>query len=126
VVAFGPSIGASAQRCPGESVREVTSLDNLPRELRALLPRDNAGLDGIADRGRPFNATDVVLHDLPRRRFTLAAVSSSCAVIAVQYGGIATGFTLTEYHLVQNRWLMVSHTFVFREPRSATDLLTLP
>jgi len=99
-------------------------LSGLPAPLRALLPAVGGGSDGIADRGGRFNATDVVDQSLPRKRFTLATLSGSCAVIAIEYGGIARGFEITEYHLAQGRWSVTHRASVFREPKSIMDLLS--
>ena len=100
----------------------VTSLAGLPAPLRALLPSRSSGLDGIADRGNRFNATDVADRTLPSRRFTLAAVSRDCALIAIEYGGIARIFEIAEYHWVQGRWNVTNRISVFREPKTVLDL----
>lgn len=111
-------------RCYGVAVAEVRSLKALPDQLRHLLPSATTGLDSIADRGDRFNVTDVSDHDLPMRRFVLAAVGASCAVIAVEYGGRAHGFELTEYRHTDEAWKAVQHRTVLGEPKSAKDLLT--
>jgi hypothetical protein len=116
-------MGVSADRCPARGATEIKSLSGLPTPLRALLPPTGHGLDDIADRGGRFNATDVVIHTLPRRRFTLAAVSGDCAVIAIEYGGIAQGFEIVEYHLAQGVWSVTNRTSASREPKTVMDLL---
>jgi hypothetical protein len=117
-----PVLGVGAGRCSVQGASEIVSLSGLPAALRTLLPRPERGMDGIADRGSRFNATDVRGNALPSRRFALAAVFGDCAVIAIEYGGIARVFEITEYHLIQGRWNVTSRTSVFREPRTVMDL----
>jgi hypothetical protein len=121
VFSAAPSYGED--RCPGVALTEIRSLEKLPNQIRRLLPSATRGVDGIADRGDPFNVTDVVAHDLPMRRFTLAAVGATCAVIAVEYGGRAHGFELTEYRLTDAVWHTVGRHSVSVEPKSTKDLL---
>jgi hypothetical protein len=119
-----PSFGDD--RCSGVTVTEVRSLLTLPNQIRRLLPSDTHGLDGIADRGGRFNATDVVVdQDVPMRRFILAAVGTTCTVIAVEKGGRAHYFELTEYRLTATGWASHRRDAVFQEPKSASDLLTV-
>jgi hypothetical protein len=110
-------------RCNGASVTEVRSLEALPNQLRHLLPSSTSGVDGMADRGGRFNATDVIVHDWPMRRFVLAAVGASCAVVAVEYGGRAHGFELTEYLLTGEGWRAGERRTLSSEPKSTGDLL---
>ena len=124
-VVFESGACGAQERCAGEAVTEVRSLSKLPSDLRRLLPIHTRGLDGIADRGGRFNVTDVVDEDLPMHRFTLAAIGKSCAVVAIEYGGRAHGFQLTEYRLAISGWRSVGKNSVFNEPISVTDLLTL-
>jgi hypothetical protein len=91
-------------RCPGAAFTEVWSLEALPNKLRHMFPSSRIGVDGIADRGGRFNATDVIVHDWPMRRFVLAAVGKSCVVVAIEYGGRAHGFELSEYRLTGKVW----------------------
>lgn len=117
-----PPTGAE-DRCSGPTVIEVRSLDTLPKLLRHLLPSSTRGEDGIADRGGRFNATDVIDHDLPMRRFVMAAVGTSCAVVAVEYGGMAHGFELREYWLTGEGWKAGERHTLSIEPKSTKDLL---
>jgi hypothetical protein len=122
VFAAAPSQGEG--RSLGVALTEVRSLEKLPNQLRRLLSSTTRGRDGIADRGGGFNVTDLVNHELPMRRFALAAVGLTCAVVAVEYGGIAHGFELTEYRLTGTRWEPIGRHIVFDEPKSINDLLT--
>ncbi len=112
-------------RCAGVALKEIRSLRGLPTELRRLLPKQTQGLDGIADSGERFNITDVVDHDLPMRRFTLAAVGDNCAVMAVEHGGYAHYFELIEYRLTGSAWRSLDSENVERKPTSIDDLLNL-
>lgn len=109
--------------CDAAHLIEVRSLGTLPTAIRHLLPSATHGLDGIADRGGHFNVTDVVDHDLPMRRFSLAAVATTCAVIAAEYGGVAHGFEITEYRLTAAGWRLKWRRAVFSAPNSVAELL---
>jgi hypothetical protein len=109
--------------CDAARLVEVRSLAALPAAIRHLLPSATSGLDGIADHGGDFNVTDVVNQNLPMRRFTLAGVQTTCAVIAVEYGGIVHGFEVTEYRLTATGWRSRWRRAVFSEPHSVAELL---
>jgi hypothetical protein len=57
------------------------------------------------------------------RRFVLAAVGTSCAVVAIEYGGRAHGFELTEYCLTSEGWNAGERHALSSEPKSTNDLL---
>jgi hypothetical protein len=120
---FGAALTRAEDRCSGATVTEVRSLEALPIQLRHLFPSSTSGVDGIADRGGRFNATDVIVHDWPMRRFVMAAVGTSCAVVAVEYGGRAHGFELTEYRLTGEGWKAGERRTLSIEPKSTRDLL---
>lgn len=126
ILALGAGIAAPSyakDECDATQLTEVRSLGRLPIAIRRLLPSGTRGLHGIADRGGDFNVTDVVDDTLPMRRFTLAAVGNSCALIAVEYGGRAHGFEVTEYRLTALGWQSIWRRTVFREPNSVADLV---
>ena len=106
-------------------VLEVKSLAALPTGIRQLLP-SGTGHDGIADTGGRFNVSDALTPEtaaLPMRRFNLAAVGATCAVVAIEYGGIAHGFETREYHLIDGVWRVAAQGGLSREPKSVSDLL---
>ena len=113
----------AAERCFGVAIVEVRSLVGLPADLRKQLPTMTHGLHGIADRRGSFNVTDVVDPDLPMQRFSLAAVGTTCAVVAVEHGGLAHRFELTEFHLVAGKWITVGSSALHAEPKTVGDLL---
>jgi len=61
----------------------------LPASLRSSLEVDRLGLEGVADRGRPFNKTDVVDRSRPMRRFVVAGNEGDTWVVAIERGGRA-------------------------------------
>jgi hypothetical protein len=120
---FRAPVASAEDRCSGAAVTEARSLDALPKQLRHLFPSSTTGVDGIADRGGRFNATDVIVRDWPMRRFVLAAVGTTCAVVAIEYGGRAHGYELTEYRLATDGWKAGERRTSSSEPKSTKDLL---
>ena len=79
--------------------RQIDRLADLPAPLVSSLARlvDQP----IAERGAPWNATDVVGpgETVPERRFMLAAVSKSRALVVYEHGGIARHQHLLAFEL---------------------------
>ena len=71
----------------GRPLREVHSVAQIPALVRLSLGVDRPGLDGVADRGRPFNATDVVDQRVPMRRFLVAGQDGDTWLVAIEHGG---------------------------------------
>jgi len=113
-------------RCVGESLVEVRSLVALPPGVRRLLPSETTGLAGIADAGADFNLTDVVDRQLSMKRFTLAAVGKTCALVGIEIGGYSHHYQIEEYRLVGAEWQLNGRDDVGGRPRSVDDLLNLP
>jgi hypothetical protein len=85
----------------GRQLREVTSLAALPASVRHALGADMPGSDGIAERGKPFNASDVVIitdgvREDPSRRFIAAGHDGDTWLVAFEQGGIARTATAVE------------------------------
>ncbi|MCL2309996.1 MAG: hypothetical protein FWC42_09065 [Proteobacteria bacterium] len=76
-------------RWHGYSFHEVDSLSSLPAPLRQMLGTDVPGKGGIADKGQPFNITDVASGTLPMRRFLAAGNDGDVWLVALEQGGIA-------------------------------------
>lgn len=116
----------AAKPCSGVELTEVRSLEGLPPMLRALLPKATHGPGGIADHGAPFMSGDAIREgdDTPRRRFEVAGVGSTCAILAVTFGGMAFHVSLIEYRLGNSGWTPngPSHS-VARIPDSLASLL---
>ena len=66
---------------------EVQSLAELPPVIQSALGAGRSGLDGIADRGQPYNATDDVVDAWPMRRFLVAGRDRATWLVAVEHGG---------------------------------------
>jgi hypothetical protein len=109
--------------CLGVALTEMRSLMQLPPALRQVLPNKTVGLDGIADRGANFNTGDALVDDLPRQRFGIAAVGATCAIIAVEHGGIGFHTTLNEYHFTAAGWRRTAFRTTTTSPDSLADLL---
>ena len=73
----------------GYSFHEVDSLSSLPVALQQALDADAPGIRGIADKGQPFNITDVVSDTLPMRRFLAAGNDGDVWLVALEQSGIA-------------------------------------
>lgn len=110
-VAQGPEAGPEAEPGPvssgpavpwqGHQLREVTSLAALPASIRRALGADKPGSDGIAEKGRSFNASDVVIimegvAEDPLRRFITAGHDGDTWLVAFEQGGIVHSVTAVE------------------------------
>jgi hypothetical protein len=82
-----PEPVASRLEWRGHHLREVGSLAAIPAAIRAGLGSDRPGIEGVAERGRPFNVTDVVDDRLPMRRFLTAGSDGETWLVALEHGG---------------------------------------
>jgi hypothetical protein len=80
----------------GHELREVKSLAALPASVRHALGADKPGLEGVAEKGGPFNAGDAVIEPLPMRRFIVAGHDGDTWLVAFEEGGIALTVTAVE------------------------------
>ena len=122
----GFSLVAVAQHqsaCAGKPLTEAHSLEILPAQLNSLLGRDRSGLEGIADRNGKFNVTDVVDNKLPMRRFVLAGLSASCAIVAVERGGRAHTYEVVAFEHSNTQWRVAQRWSVNVAPRSLQELV---
>lgn len=87
VVAACGSHAPAGVQWRGRTFHEVHSLAQLPAVIRSRLGAGRPGLSGVADRGSPFNATDVVRDDLPMRRFLAAGRAGDTWLVALERGG---------------------------------------
>jgi hypothetical protein len=71
----------------GLSLAETQTLAGLPAAIRAHLGVALKGLEGVAEKGAPFNATDVVERNLPMRRLLVAAHDGDTWLVAIEQGG---------------------------------------
>ena len=72
----------------GHALQEVRSLSELPVSIQGALGVGRQGMEGVAERGGPFNVTDVVDSTLPMRRFLVAGIENELALIALEHGGL--------------------------------------
>jgi len=91
-----PEATSSAVSWQGYELREVTSLAALPASVRQALGADKPGLEGVAERGKPFNAGDAVVEPLPMRRFIAAGHDGDTWLVAMEEGGIALTVTAVQ------------------------------
>lgn len=131
VVAAGIGIGcctASAGSQPGEANWvEAQSLRELPAGVQVVLgvglePQD----DGIADRGEPFNSTDVVIAGVTppqRRRFALALVGADTVVVAIERGGIGRWVQTVELKQAGSTWETTRCASTSTTPQHGDQLL---
>jgi hypothetical protein len=107
----------------GPNLIEVEKLSALPAGVTQLLSALPDG--GVADRGAPFNATDVVREPLPFRRLILAGVSENQVLIAIEHGGIGYSIEALAFELNGDRWVQVERRSFIRhdKPNSLSQLL---
>ncbi len=94
----------------GQEFSEITSLKALPASIQGALGASRPGLEGVADAGASFNVTDVVDAKLPMRRFVLAGLSKTHALVAVEHGGRAHNVRVVLYELPdteKEQWVLV-------------------
>lgn len=85
--ACGPKPVPAVVHWRGHAFREVQALADLPAPIRSGLGVDRPGVEGVSDRGRPFNETDVVLDNLPMRRLLAAGRDGGTWIVALEAGG---------------------------------------
>jgi len=93
------------------------SLRALPTSIQKALNVDRPGVDGVADRGQPFNATDVIIEPGPMRRFITAGHDGNLWLVVLEHGGIGYSVQVMEFAGgdVRNRWVL------FDTPKSLED-----
>jgi hypothetical protein len=108
--------------CNGQTLTEVKAISGIPADVYALLGGSGTGLDGIADRGGKFNATNVVDKALPMRRFVLAGSSSDCVAIALEHGGRGRSIDLWVFSRNAGTWLGERRGRFKAPPKSLKEL----
>ena len=84
----------------GNTFQEIKSLADIPAAIQRKLGVAESGLGGVADRGQPFNATDVNDSALPKRRLLAAAREGDVWLIALEQGG--RGYNVQAYLFLSN------------------------
>lgn len=119
-----PTLATEKTKCSSITFSEAQSLVELPAEVGALLGADRLGSDGIANRGAGFNATDVILDkQLPSRRFSMAAVSAGCILVAIEHGGRGYYVELWAFERSDDRWRGEQLQGISNVPRSMRELI---
>ena len=101
-----------------EEFKEIDDLHLLPNKVQKIFDYP------IANKGEPFNATDVVdlSKPLPDARFVVAGISPTYALIAVERGGIAHSEDASLYYLGSGDLQLVKSWSVRPYPAFPTDL----
>jgi hypothetical protein len=104
-----PPIGTAEWQ--GRVLREVRSLAQLPPPVHLSLGVAEPGLKGVADRGQPFNATDVVDTRLPRRRFIVAGYDDETWLVAIEHGGrgyhVEVFLFIVQHPIPRQKWVLL-------------------
>jgi hypothetical protein len=117
---------AGAQAGPGDITGnwiEAQSLRELPAGIQALLGVGLGGHDGIVDQGAPFNRSDVLVDNMPQRRFALGVVNGDTVVVAVERGGIGYRVEVLEFHQAGMVWESARCATRGDVPRRGIELL---
>src|SRR5580765_596324 len=69
-------------------------------------------MDGVADAGEPFNATDVIDPGIPRNSLIVAAVSEHYCALTYWQGGIALTFNTMVFELSDGSARPIWHSLV--------------
>ena len=85
----------SSQESGRITFQEVKSLADVPALIQQELGVSDPGLAGVADKGRPFNATDRLDGNLPRRRLLAAGFDGDLWLVALEHGG--RGYNVQAY-----------------------------
>jgi hypothetical protein len=103
----------------GHSLQELRALADLPAVIQSGLGVGRPGLDGVAERGQPFNATDVVDEDLPLRRFLAAGREGDTWLVALERGGRGYSVEVFLYSALdatpKQRWVLLDRPKTLRE-----------
>jgi hypothetical protein len=75
----------------------VQRLDELPRDVQDLLERHSDGTFAIAERGEPWNMTDLINPAEKSASHIISGVSSELAVVLLHAGGIGVSARIRIY-----------------------------
>jgi hypothetical protein len=124
LLVISPAVFASEKpSCNGRQLWEVRTLDALPIAVNTLLGRNRSGLEGIADRGEKFNRTDRVDSRIPMRRFIFAGINASCALVALESGGLGYSVELIAFEYHNAKWQQIQQKNVWQTPQSLQELV---
>jgi len=110
LLSFGALASEPVLRWNGLEFREVSVLSALPAPIRRHLGEEVPGIRGVADKGQPFNVTDVVDSSKPMRRLLAAGQSGDTWLVALEQGG--RGYSVQVYlfsgSVQPQHWVLLS------------------
>jgi len=121
-VAAEPEILACKRESGSPMLGAIRSLAGLPEPVQHMLGHGRAPFRSIADRTEEFNATDVVVNELPMRRFALAGRTANCLLVAVEQGGYAYWIELLKFERYGESWRQTQRGMLPRLPQRISDL----
>lgn len=83
--------------CHASGFVPIDSLADLPPALRSKLTN-------LADRGEPYNETDVIDKPAPTQRFIIGATNGELMLLAIDAGGFAPMKRLDTYFMQSGEW----------------------
>lgn len=107
----------------GRPLREVRSVRQIPASAQFGLGVDRQGLDGVADRGQPFNPTDVIDERLPMRRFLVAGHDGDTWLVAIERGG--RGYSVEVFQFAAQEPTAKQKWVLLDRPRTLADVVRL-
>jgi hypothetical protein len=111
---FTPSGNAYARRLVTEQFALVDDLRKIEPQVLAAFHAKVRPWE-IANRGKPFNATDVAIHNWPMRRFVLAGSAPGVWFILYEHGGIGYHHNLVVFAKDKSWQLVVAVTGFVKE-----------
>ena len=100
-----PVHAAQSSAVSSEALTAVTSINQLPLAIQEDLGRFKGGLAGMADRNEPFNVSDAIYTNNPRRRFVIAGMSSHRVLVFIEYGGIGYSREVSLFERTGDEWI---------------------
>ncbi len=108
----------------GHTFREVRTLRALPPSVQAALGVGSPGPDGIAERDRRYNPTDVILDsNLPMRRFLVAGLADNATLVAIEHGGRGWNGEVRLFSNVGGRCVVQRQWTLSESPRTLRGLV---
>jgi hypothetical protein len=102
---------------------QVTSVEGLPADVKKLLGRQKAGIEGFADKWDKFNKTDVIDPRLPMRRFNTGGAGPTSALVAYEQGGQEYSIHAIAFALEKSGWVEVGKWTLPRATHTLHGLL---
>jgi|GEM_PF-4324320 hypothetical protein len=104
--------------CRSNGFMAINSLAELPAPFRSKLTN-------MADRGEPYNETDVIDKPAPTQRFIIGATNGELMLLAIDVGGFAPQKRLDTYFLQSGEWTPTLAKDVYMERKDYANLAQL-